>query len=160
MLKSMRIGVEKMSAKKIRILKSQLKIEWFLAIFVVTVITILVLSRILSNTLSLIFENIAESSSQNVAIQLSSLMSAAGSTPSEIDIYYKPSENILYDVKIASRVVEVYAKFSQPFIKSEPFKSPFCTSFDDYNFKDVNRFYIKKFEKDRKSYYEIYARSE
>jgi len=142
---------------KVNKTKSQLEIKWFLAIFIVTVITLLILTNIISTTLTRLYQEVAESSSENVAIQLSSLMSAAGSAPDGIDIEYVPSEGVLYDVSASGRKIEVLAKFSPIYIQKMPFESKFCTNFTDFKFNDVNKFSIQKIKENGVSYYKISA---
>jgi len=126
--------------------KSQLKVKWFLAIFIILIITTLILSRLVFVALSALYQKVAEQSSENVAIQLSSLMSAIGAVVERIDVEYVPSKDVLYDVKVDedSRSVEAVAKFEPVYIQKLPSKSEFCTSFKGVEFKDVNRFIIQK----------------
>jgi hypothetical protein len=134
--------------KLVKKLKSQLEVKWFLAIFIVLIITMLILSRIISIALTNLYQIIAESSSQNVAIQLSSLMSASGAATYGIDIEYIASKDIVYDVLDQfARKIEVWPKYSQPFIVKGSFKSKYCTNFQEpFEFKDVNVFFIQKKE--------------
>jgi capsule polysaccharide export protein KpsE/RkpR len=132
--------------KRVKKIKSQLEVKWFLAIFIVTIITLLILSRFISVTISQLYQVVAESSSENVAIQLASLMSAAGAVVGKIEIEYIPSKNVLYDVKIGNKEVEVTAKFTQIYIQKMPSESNFCTNFRDGEFRDVNKFIIEKRE--------------
>jgi hypothetical protein len=144
--------------KKVRKIKSQLEVKWFLAIFIVTIITLLILSKLLSVALSQLYQVVAESSSENVAIQLASLMSAAGATTGKIEIEYTPSENVLYDVKIGNKEIKATAKFNQIYIQKMPAESKFCTNFSDGEFTDVNKFTIEKREENGLSSYIISAR--
>jgi hypothetical protein len=130
--------------KKVRKIKLQLEVKWFLAIFIVTIITLLILGKLVSVAISQLYQVVAESSSENVAIQLASLMSAAGATTGKIEIEYTPSENVLYDIKIGNKKVEAIAKFTQIYIQKMPAESKFCTNFSDGEFTDVNQFTIEK----------------
>jgi hypothetical protein len=144
--------------KKVKKVKVQLEVKWFLAIFIVTIITLLILSKLISVALSQLYQVVAESSSENVAIQLASLMSAAGAVTGKIEIEYIPSTNTLYDVKIGNKEVEATAKFTQIYIQKMPAKSRFCTNFSDGEFADVNKFIIEKREENGLSSYIISAR--
>jgi len=146
--------------KKVNRLKLQLEVKWFLAIFIVTIITILILSRVITIALSRLYQTVAETSSQNVAIQLASLMSAAGSVVNRIEIEYVPSNEILYDIKVDNRgkEVEVKAKFPQIYIEKITSEAKFCTSFDSQEVQDVNKFVIEKYEENGKVYYRLLAR--
>jgi hypothetical protein len=130
--------------KKVRKIKLQLEVKWFLAIFIVTIITLLILSKLVSVALSQLYQVVAESSSENVAIQLASLMSAAGAVTGKIEIEYIPSTNTLYDIKIGNKKVEAVAKFAQIYIQKMPAESKFCTNFSDGEYTDVNQFTIEK----------------
>jgi hypothetical protein len=143
--------------KKVKKIKSQLEVKWFLAIFIVTIITLLILSKLVSVALSQLYRVVAESSSENVAIQLASLMSAAGAVVGKIEIDYIPSKDVLYDVKIGNKEVEVTAKFTQIYVQKMPAESKFCTNFTEGEFKDVNKFIIEKREEKGISSYIISA---
>ena len=142
-------------------MKLQLEVKWFLAIFIVMLITMLILSRIVSIALTSLYQIVAESSSENVAIQLSSLMSAAGAVTGEIEINYIPStsNDVLYDVEIDSRgkEVEVTAKFIPIYIQKSSSEAKFCTNFSSQKFQDVNRLVIEKKEENGKFYYILSA---
>jgi hypothetical protein len=144
--------------KKVRKIKLQLEVKWFLAIFIVTIITLLILSKLVSVALSQLYQVVAESSSENVAIQLASLMSAAGATTGKIEIEYAPSENVVYDVKIGNKKIKAIAKFTQIYIQKMPAESKFCTNFSEGEFMDVNKFMIEKREENGLSSYIISAR--
>jgi len=144
--------------KKVKKVKLQLEVKWFLAIFIVTIITLLILSRLVSVALSQLYQVVAESSSENVAIQLASLMSAAGTVTGKIEIEYIPSTSTLYDIKIGNKKVETVAKFAQIYIQKMPAESKFCTNFSEVEFTDVNKFAIEKWEENGLSSYIISAR--
>jgi hypothetical protein len=145
--------------KKVKKIKLQLEVKWFLAIFIVTIITLLILSRLVSVALSQLYQVAAESSSENVAIQLASLMSVAGSVTGKIEIEYIPSTDTLYDIKIGNKKVEAVAKFTQIYIQKMSAESKFCTNFGEGEFTDVNKFIIEKWEENGLSSYIISARS-
>jgi len=140
-------------------MKLQLEIKWFLAIFIVTVITLLILSKLVSIALSQLYQIIAESSSQNVAIQLASLMSATGSIMGRIEVEYIPSNDISYDIEVDSmgKEIAVKAKFPQIYIQKITSEAKFCTSFDSQKIQDVNRFVIEKYEENGRVYYRLSA---
>jgi hypothetical protein len=146
------------TVEKVRKIKLQLEVKWFLAIFIVTIITLLILSKLVSVALSQLYQVVAESSSENVAIQLASLMSIAGAVADKIEIEYIPSTDTLYDIKIGNKKVEAIAKFTQIYIQKMPAESKFCTSFSEGEFKDVNKFTIEKREGNGLSSYIISAR--
>jgi len=143
--------------EKVKKIKLQLEVKWFLAIFIVTIITLLILSKLVSVALSQLYQVVAESSSENVAIQLASLMSAAGAVTGKIEIEYIPSTNTLYDVKIGNKKVEAIAKFTQIYIQKMSAESKFCTNFSDEQFTDVNRFVVEKNEENGIVYYILSA---
>jgi hypothetical protein len=144
---------------KVRKIKSQLKVSWLIAIFLVAAVTMLLLGRIVNIVMNKLYQEVAEASSQNVAIQLSSLMSSSGSAPNEIYIEYLVSKDVLYDVlSNGDKKIQVFAKFSQPFIASQSSTSKFCTNFtQSFEFRDVNDFLIQKV-KEGYFYYKISAR--
>jgi hypothetical protein len=144
--------------KKANKIKLQLEVKWFLAIFIVTIITLLILSKLVSVALSQLYQVVAESSSENVAIQLASLMSVAGAVTGKIEIEYIPSTSTLYDIKIDNKKVEAVAKFTQIYIQKMPAGSKFCTNFSEVEFTDVNKFMIEKREENGLSSYIISAR--
>jgi hypothetical protein len=146
------------SVKKVRKIKLQLEVKWFLAIFIVTIITLLILGKLVSVALSQLYQVVAESSSENVAIQLASLMSVTGAVTGKIEIEYIPSTNTLYDIKIGNKKVWVIAKFTQIYIQKMPAESKFCTNFSDGEFTDVNKFTIEKREENGLSSYIISVR--
>ena len=142
-----------------RVIKSQLEVKWFVAIFIVTIMTMLILSRLISTILDELYQRTAEYSSENVAIQLSSLLSAAGAAPYKIYINFQPSREILYDVSSNNKTLTVEAKFTQSYIQRMPYKSGFCTNFSDFSFSDVNEFLIEKsLDENRYSIYRITSR--
>ena len=145
------------TVEKVKKIKLQLEVKWFLAIFIVTIITLLILSKLVSVALSQLYQVVAESSSENVAIQLASLMSAAGAVTGKIEIEYIPSTNTLYDVKIGNKKVEAIAKFTQIYIQKMSAESKFCTNFSDEQFTDVNRFVVEKNEENGIVYYILSA---
>jgi hypothetical protein len=144
--------------KKVSKIKLQLEVKWFLAIFIVTIITLLILSKLVSVALSQLYQVVAESSSENVAIQLASLMSVTGAVTGKIEIEYIPSTSTLYDIKIGNKKVEVIAKFTQIYIQKMPAESKFCTNFKEGEFTDVNKFTIEKVEENELSRYILSAR--
>jgi len=142
-----------------RKLKLQLEVKWFVAIFLVTIITILILARLVSVVLIELYQTVAEYSSENVAIQLSSLLSVSASAPYKIFIGFKPSREVLYDVSSKGKTLTVEAKFKQPYIQRMPYESKFCTNFQDFSFSDVNEFLIEKsLAENGKSDYKISVR--
>jgi len=143
--------------EKVRKIKLQLEVKWFLAIFIVTIITLLILSKLVSVALSQLYQVVAESSSENVAIQLASLMSAAGTVTGKIEIEYIPSTSTLYDIKIGNKKVEAIAKFTQIYIQKMSAEAKFCTNFTEGEFKDVNKFTIEKREENGLTCYIISA---
>ena len=144
--------------KKVKKVKLQLEVKWFLAIFIVTIITLLILSKLVSIAISQLYQVVAESSSENVAIQLASLMSVAGAVTGKIEIEYIPSTSTLYDIKIGDKKVEAVAKFAQIYIQKMPAESKFCTNFSEVEFTDVNKFTIEKWEENELSRYILSAR--
>jgi hypothetical protein len=144
--------------KKVKKVKLQLEVKWFLAIFIVTIITLLILSKLVSIAISQLYQVVAESSSENVAIQLASLMSVAGAVTGKIEIEYIPSTSTLYDIKIGNKKVEAVAKFTQIYIQKMPAESKFCTNFSEVEFTDVNKFTIEKWEENELSRYILSAR--
>jgi hypothetical protein len=143
--------------KKVKKVKLQLEVKWFLAIFIVTIITLLILSKLVSIAISQLYQVVAESSSENVAIQLASLMSVAGAVTGKIEIEYIPSTSTLYDIKIGNKKVEAVAKFTQIYIQKMPAESKFCTNFSEVEFTDVNKFTIEKWEENELSRYILSA---
>jgi len=143
--------------ERVKKIKLQLEVKWFLAIFIVTIITLLILSKLVSVALSQLYQVVAESSSENVAIQLASLMSAAGAVTGKIEIEYIPSASTLYDVKIVNKKVEAIAKFTQIYIQKMSAEAKFCTNFTEGEFKDVNKFTIEKREENGLTRYIISA---
>jgi len=152
-------GVRKrdFTVERVKKIKLQLEVKWFLAIFIVTIITLLILSKLVSVALSQLYQVVAESSSENVAIQLASLMSAAGAVTGKIEIEYIPSASTLYDVKIVNKKVEAIAKFTQIYIQKMSAEAKFCTNFTEGEFKDVNKFTIEKREENGLTRYIISA---
>jgi hypothetical protein len=144
-------------AGKANRIKSQLQVKWFLAIVIVTIMTLLILSKLVPTALSQLYQVVAESSSENVAIQLASLMSLAGSVVGGIRIEYIPSRDTLYDVKVGNKEVEAIAKFLQIYIQKMSAESKFCTNFGDEQFTDVNKFVIEKKEENGIIYYILSA---
>ena len=140
-------------------IKMQLEVKWFLAIFIVMLVTLLILSRVVSIALTKLYQIAAESSSDNVAIQLTSLMSGSGAVTGEIEINYVLSKDVLYDIEVDSngKEVNVMAKFAPIYIQKSSSEAKFCTNFSSQKFQDVNRLVIEKKEENGKFYYKVYA---
>ncbi|MCX8191020.1 MAG: hypothetical protein N3D78_02455 [Candidatus Aenigmarchaeota archaeon] len=137
-------------------MKGQIFIKWFLAIFIISILTLLILSTIFPRLFELIIEFLSQASSDVVASQLSALISTSGSATSYIEIEYSPTKHITYDVSSVNRRLTVIPRYEMSFLKNLKAERLYPVNLTDFEYKNVNIFKIKK-EFDEKSMRSVYT---
>jgi hypothetical protein len=126
----------------------------------VTVLVMVFVSQIFPTIFSTIIESFSKSSAENVARQLSNLITVSGSAPYEVEIIYAPAKDVLYDIFIGSRAMGVMPKFKAAYAEKSSSIQPFAVNLPDSQHSDVNSFLIKKDFSNGESRYVFNAKKE
>ena len=126
-------------------MKGSTNIYWTIGAFLVILVTVLIFAEIFPRIMEIIMNTISKTSSGAVAHQLSGLISVAGAAPGNITITYQPSSEAKYLVYSLNRIIWVKLTSSKlKFLKKSTEDQPYCVPLNDFNYKNVNKFTIKK----------------
>lgn len=110
------------------------------AIFVV----FLFFSKVFANTVSIITDNFSKASAENVARQLSGLITVSGAATYEIKIDYVPTTEHTYNIFVKDKTVKVTPIFTVAYAEKASSTQPFAVNLNDYEQNDVNHFVVEK----------------
>ena len=141
-------------------MKASITVTDMIGVLGVVVIVIVFVTQIFPTILSTIIESFSKSSAENVARQLSNLITVSGSAPHRVEITYAPEKNILYDIFIGSRALGAVPKIKVAYAEKASSIQPFAVNLSDDEYVDVNSFLIKKDFFGGESTYAFYAKKE
>jgi len=128
---------------------------------------LLFITQIIPGMLSVIVEKFSSYSAENVARQLSNLITVSGSATHKIEIVYgekaevpsdyQKTEEVLYKIQIGSRTIKVIPKFKVNYAEKSSSTQYFAVNLPSEEYTDVNSFLIKKEILDGESTYAFYA---
>lgn len=127
-----------------------------MGVLIATIILFIWASREIFNFISQTF---SKASAENVARQLSSLMTVSG-TSYMSKITYVPTKQVSYSLQINSKLLKVSPYSKMLYGEKSSSTQPFATNFENYVIVDVNSFEITKKIVDGESKYEISAKKE
>jgi len=125
-------------------MKASITISDFVAIIGIVGIVLLIVTQILPTTLSTVINKFSSYSAENVARQLSNLITVSGSATYKIDIDYAPTKDVVYQVSIDSRTIKVVPKFGVNYADKSSSTQSFAVDLHSGQYTDVNSFLIGK----------------
>lgn len=137
-------------------MKSQLYIKWLLAIFIISVVTVVIIASLHTKVLEEVIRLVALSSADIVATQLSAFITISSAAPHYVEIKYEIPGQVLYEVRGSNRRLIVRPKYGITQMLNLEVDRLYAVDLT-FEFKDVNSFLIVKGLDDSKSKYEIYA---
>lgn len=138
-------------------MKASIAIADTIGVIGVIGIVIFSLTQILPSLLDLIIQTFSKASAENVARQLSNLITVSGAGTHEVEINYMPLKSALYDVSIVSRTIKVVPKFTASYAEKASSTQKFAVGLSDRAFYEANSFLIKKGFSNGESTYEFNA---
>lgn len=94
--------------------------------------------------LSTIIELFGKTSAENVARQLSGLITVSGAAPHEIRIEFLPSRDVTYSFSIKNRNIMVKPELKVEYAEKASSMQPFAIDLIEQEQKNVNHFFIEK----------------
>ncbi|MEM5854330.1 MAG: hypothetical protein QXG39_09270 [Candidatus Aenigmatarchaeota archaeon] len=99
---------------------------------------------ILPKYLSTIVELFAKTSAENVARQLSALITVSASSPYVIEIDYIPSREVTYKVSLFGRNLKIIPQFKVGYAEKGSSIQTFPIDLGSYESENVNHFHLEK----------------
>lgn len=130
-----------------------------IGIVLVTLLLIVTFTVVLSRYLSTIVELFAKTSAENVARQLSALITTSAISPYEIKIDYIPSKDVNYKIYVFNRNLKIVPRFEVGYAEKGSSTQSFAINLENYERENINHFHIEK-EKDGETKYVFYAKKE
>lgn len=135
-------------------MKGSITISDMIGIVGIIIAVMVFVTQIMPTLLSVIIDTFSKTSAENVARQLSNLITVSGAAPHRAEINYemkahllssyKSSSEVLYQVSIKSKTIKVTPEFKVAYAEKSSSIQPFAVSLADKDFKDVNSFFIEK----------------
>jgi hypothetical protein len=141
-------------------MKGSITIEDTIGLLAVIIITILFFSQIFPTIFSFIIEQFSEASAENVARQLSNLITISGAAPYKTEINYTPTNKFVYKASIQTKYLTIVPKFDVSYAEKSSSTQPFAVDLADHEFNDVNSFNVRKYLFEGESKYDIFASKE
>jgi hypothetical protein len=113
-------------------------------IMLVVLVEFVFFTQVVPRILSVIVESFSKASAENVARQVSGLITVSGAATREIKIDYIPTREHVYDVAVKTRTIKVVPKFTVPYAEKASSTQPFAVGLQDYEEENVNHFIIEK----------------
>ena len=113
-------------------------------VMLIIVAMFLTFTQIIPKIISTIGESFSRASGENVARQVSGLITVSGAAPHEIQIDYIQTKEHTYNVEIISRTIKVTPNFKVPYAEKASSTQPFGIDLQDYKEDNVNHFIIQK----------------
>jgi len=133
--------------------KAELDIADTIGILGIILIVMLLVTQLMPIVGGIIIESFSRASAENVAKQLSSLITVSGAAPYKAELNYTPTKDIVYKISISSRTIKVTPKFQVSYADKSSSTQPFGISLNDKQLVEVNSFFIKKNFVDGESIY-------
>lgn len=130
-----------------------------IGIVLVILLLITIFTVILPKYLSTIVELFAKTSAENVARQLSALITTSAASPYEIKIDYIPSKDVTYKVSVFSRNLKIMPRFKVGYAEKGSSTQAFAINLANYEEENINHFHIEK-KRDGEIDYVFYAKRE
>jgi len=108
------------------------------------VVLFLFFSQIFPRVVATITDTFSKASGENVARQLSGLITVSGAATHEIKIDYIPTKQHTYNILIKDRTIKVTPIFKVAYAEKASSTQPFAVSLNDYEQDDVNHFTVEK----------------
>lgn len=101
-------------------------------------------SQVFPKVISVITDNFSEASGENVARQLSGLITVSGAATYKIKIDYTPTTDHTYNILMEGRTVKVTPIFTVNYAEKASSTQPFAVDLNDYKQDGVNHFVVEK----------------
>lgn len=101
-------------------------------------------TQVMPRMLSLIIDNFSRAAAENVARQLSGLITSSGASTGRIEINYIPTKSVEYKIIIIGRTVKIIPKFKAAYAEKASSTQPFAVALRDYEEENVNHFIVEK----------------
>ena len=101
-------------------------------------------SQVFPRIISVITNNFSKASAENVARQLSGLITVSGAVTHEIKIDYTPTTDHTYNIFVKDRTVKVTPIFTVAYAEKASSTQPFAVDLNDYEQDGVNHFTVEK----------------
>lgn len=101
-------------------------------------------TQVFAKAVSIITDNFSKASAENVARQLSGLITVSGAATNEIKIDYVPTTEHTYDIFVKDRTVKVTPIFTVAYAEKASSTKPFAVNLNDYEQNGVNHFVVEK----------------
>jgi len=101
-------------------------------------------SQVFPKVYALITDNFSKASGENVARQLSGLITVSGAATYKIKIDYTPTTEHTYNVLVKDRTVKVTPIFTVNYAEKASSTQPFAVVLNDYEQEKVNHFTVEK----------------
>jgi len=141
-------------------MKASISITDTIGPLIIILIVILFFVQIIPNVFGVIIETFSKASAENVARQLSSLITVSGAATYKAELNYTPTKEVVYHVLIASRSVKVTPKIKVSYADKSSNTQPFGVNLGDREYFDVNYFLVKKSFLDGASFYDLQAKKQ
>lgn len=108
------------------------------------IVLIIFFSQVFLRIISLLVEKFSKASAENVARQLSGLITTSGASVYRVRIAYIPTREVSYRVTIHDRVLRVVPKLKVEYAEKASSTQPLAVELGSYEKSDVNYFIIEK----------------
>jgi hypothetical protein len=125
-------------------MKASITISDFIGIIGIGLMVILFVTQIIPTALATVINKFSSYSAENVARQLSNLITVSGSATYKIDIDYAPAKDVVYQVSIDSRTIKVVPKFGVNYADKSSSTQYFAVNLPSGQYTDVNSFLVGK----------------
>ena len=115
-----------------------------IGIILATLVVFLFFQQVFARTVSIITDNFSKASAENIARQLSGLITVSGAATYEIKIDYVPTTEHTYDIFVKDRTVKVTPIFTVNYAEKASSTQPFAVNLNDYEQNGVNHFAVEK----------------
>ena len=113
-------------------------------IMLVIAVTFAFFVLIFPNILSIIVEGFSKAAAENVARQLSGLITISGSSAYKIKIDYTPTKEHTYKIEIKSRTIKVSPEKLPRYAEKASSTQSFAVDLNEYKGNNINHFTIEK----------------
>jgi hypothetical protein len=115
-----------------------------IGIVLVIFVLFLFFSQVFPKLISVITDNFSKASGENVARQLSGLITVSGAATYKIKIDYVPTTDHTYNIFMKDRTVKVTPIFTVNYAEKASSTQRFAVGLNDYEQEKVNHFVVEK----------------